>query len=292
MTRRALLALVSCVAVVVGLVTWSLGALVLVTGAGLLGTVADRLGRSPDPQITVSDDAPYADLPAADEILFPVEDATLQPSRDGIEPDAVVTEVWDLYVEIAGDDAAAMNGFAVFDDEDDTLQASVWRDTKTGSTWTLDVNLAYADERDALEATLIHEYGHVLSLSLDQVSEVSGSCPTLEMDEGCAHDDSWIASFVDRFWGPESTWPDGSDESTEDWFQDNGGYDAFVSRYAATSGLEDFAESWAAYVTADDPGHAPRDDDGRSVRGQKVLFFEDYPALVAERDRIRSALGY
>lgn len=292
MSRRALLTLVACVAVVVGLVTWSVSAVAVIGGVQLASTLLDR-GHQSDPELVVDDTAPYAGLSSDDELLFPVRGGQLGTASDGTEPDAVVTEVWDLYATIAGDDVSRMDAFAVFDDDQDTVMASVWRDTRSGKTWALDVNLAFADDRDELELTLIHEFGHVLSLSLDQVSDAKGSCPTIDMPEGCAHDDSYIATFLDRFWPAESSWPDsGDDDEVDTWFRDNGGFDAFVSRYAASSGIEDFAESWAVYVTADKPGHSPRDDDGRAVRAQKVLFFEDYPELVAQRDRIRAALGY
>ncbi len=292
MTRRALLTLVACLAVVVGLVTWSVSAVAVIGGVQLASSLLDR-GHQPDPELVVDDAAPYAGLSSDDELMFPVSAGRLGAASDGTEPDALVNEVWQLYSTVAGDDVSRMDAFAVFDDDQDTVMASVWRDTRSGKTWALDVNLAFADDRDELELTLIHEFGHVLSLSLDQVSEAKGSCPTIDMPEGCAHDDSYIAAFLERFWPAESTWPDSSDdEAIDTWFRDNGGYHSFVSRYAATSGIEDFAESWAAYVTADDPGHSPRDDDAHAVRAQKVLFFEDYPDLVAQRDRIRSALGY
>ncbi|ARJ04418.1 hypothetical protein GCM10010988_31940 [Cnuibacter physcomitrellae] len=292
MSRRALLTLVACVAVVVGLVTWSVSAAAIIGGVRLASTLLDR-GQHSDPELVVDDTAPYAGLSSDDELLFPVTAGQLGASADGTEPDAVVNEVWDLFARIAGDDVSRMDAFAVFDDDQDTVLASVWRDTRSGKTWALDVNLAFAEDRDELELTLIHEFGHVLSLSLDQVSEAKGSCPTIDMPEGCAHDDSYIAAFLERFWPAESSWPDpGDDDEVDAWFRENGGFDAFVSRYAATSGIEDFAESWAVYVTADEPGHSPRDDDGRAVRAQKVLFFQDYPDLVAQRDRIRAALGY
>jgi hypothetical protein len=292
MTRRAILTLVACAAVVVGLFTYSMTALAIVGGVRVASTLLQS-APSPDPELTVSDDAPYAGLSSADELLFPVKAGVLGATSGGVEPDAVVSEVWDVYVAVAGDDIARMDMFGVFDDPDDTVMASVWRDTKSGKTWALDVNLAFADDRDELESTLVHEFGHVLSLSLDQVSSAEGSCPTIEMEEGCAHDDSYIAAFTERFWPDEDSWPDGDDSSAVDqYFRDNGSWSSFVSRYAATSPLEDFAESWAAYVDADHPGHSPRDDDGASVRGQKVLFFEDYPDLVAQRDRIRTALGF
>lgn len=51
--------------------------------------------------------------------------------------------------------------------------------------------------------------------------------------------------------------------------------------YAATNVVEDIAESFAAWVIEDDVS-------GDSMVADKLAFFDDYPELVAIRDRIRT----
>ena len=57
--------------------------------------------------------------------------------------------------------------------------------------------------------------------------------------------------------------------------------DDFVSDYAATNVIEDFAESFMVYVIEDAPI-------GDSVAAEKLRFFEAIPELAAIRDRLRA----
>ncbi|MEC8762510.1 MAG: hypothetical protein VXY40_07145, partial [Actinomycetota bacterium] len=58
----------------------------------------------------------------------------------------------------------------------------------------------------------------------------------------------------------------------------------FVSDYAATNVVEDFAESFMTFVLEPEP-----DDD--TVIGQKLLFFWDRPEYVEIRDHVRAEFG-
>ena len=231
---------------------------------------------------------------AEDALTYTIRDGALGSASDGAEPDAVAEELWGRFSTIMGPDAARIRSFAVYSDPDSSSLASVWRDEKRTAFWHADVNAAFIDDRDELVHTLVHEFGHILTLSDDQVPVLSGACPTFEMVEGCPGADTAVAEFQKRFWAPygESVPANEGedDDEVESFFLDHGSYDTFVTRYAATNPVEDLAESWAEYVLSDQPGVSLRDPSGQEESSQKVAFFAEFPALAAQRDRIRTAL--
>ncbi|MGA1836951.1 hypothetical protein VD659_08455 [Herbiconiux sp. 11R-BC] len=275
-----------------------LGVLVLAGGLFLLvgqdstpspsGGSAAAQGPAPSGPARTSDEA----------VSFAISDGALVPDPSGPQQDAATQAAADAYWArfslIAGDAAASVTAFSLYDDPDDTSEASVARDDGTASAWDLQVNAAWAADSGELDHTLVHEFGHLLSLSPADVAEVTGACPTLQLSEGCARPGSAIAAFQERFWsGLDVGTPGGtpSDSEVTAFYQANGGSDSFVSEYAATNLTEDVAESWAAYVLSATPGFSYRDASGSAVWSQKVRFFDGFPALVSERERIRGALG-
>ncbi|MFB2581223.1 hypothetical protein ACEXQD_08215 [Herbiconiux sp. P15] len=244
-----------------------------------------------------------------DALVFPVdEDDDLLPTDDGDEPDATALRLWQLFREVAGDRTADVYTFSIYHDEANDLMAAVTRDGESDDPlrWDAEVNTAYIDDEDELENTILHEVGHILTLSDDQVPELTGTCPTFDLSEGCPKADSLIAAFQEYFWAeygadvPSDDGPEGSDPAeVAAFFREHGGFETFVSEYAATSAAEDVAESWAEYVLTDDDtldATLPTDEFpmpfALTPSEAKVVFFEQYPAFVAERDRIRAALGY
>ncbi|MDO9397861.1 MAG: hypothetical protein Q7T71_15040, partial [Herbiconiux sp.] len=210
----------------------------------------------------------------------------LHETEEGDQPDAEARRLWTLFAEIAGDRASDVLDVRVYDDPDDTTMASVARDDVY---WHATVNTAWTADADELERTFVHEFGHMLTLSTEQVPELAGACPRFELSEGCPTEGSVVAAFESRFWQGYGT-PPADDGAEEDdvtaFFRANGGTDAFVSEYAATNVTEDVAESWMEYVFSEVPA-----DDPARPRTAKLRTFEEFPAMVAERDRIREALG-
>lgn len=56
--------------------------------------------------------------------------------------------------------------------------------------------------------------------------------------------------------------------------------DEFITDYAATNPVEDFAETFAFFVVLDKP-------EDNSIKSKKILFFYDYPEFLKIRDDIR-----
>jgi hypothetical protein len=202
------------------------------------------------------------------------------------EPSGLAATVWETYVRIVGVEYAGetMSTFQTGSNDDSDTLAYVIRADGDVQRWDLAANLAYSDNPPELIATLVHEYAHILSLNSTEVEPFAKSCETLDLDEGCAEQDSYIFAFEREFWAeygtdaPDAT--NGDDEVTDAFYAEH--EEDFVSAYAATNVVEDFAESFMLYVIEPEP------DNGETPTARKLLFFAQYPELVDIRDRIRA----
>lgn len=178
--------------------------------------------------------------------------------------------------------------FEVKESESDTETDGWALQSDDGQSFTLGLNLANAkaafvdrdtEVRATFEQTIVHEFGHVLSFRASQMDE--NAAGTLQLDEGTLKPDAYLNVFYDKFW--KKAYPGHSVDATSD---DEGtrlylkAPDAFVSEYAATGPLEDFAESFAWFVSHDKP-------QGKTTADQKVLQFWVWPELVGFRDDFR-----
>ncbi|HRB02137.1 MAG TPA: hypothetical protein PLP26_02145 [Ilumatobacteraceae bacterium] len=194
--------------------------------------------------------------------------------------------LWDLFRRVLGDTATAqyIEGFTVYNDLYRNADATVLDGQTPGKRQVL-VNARYADDLKALARTFIHEYGHLVTLSADQMTGGGDDCGTTSTDEGCLAADSYLNGFLDRFW-----WSYG--QEVFDALSSPTAMDAFyavhqsdfVTRYAATDPLEDIAEVWAEFVINDAPA-------GTTVAEQKILYLYGFPELVELREQIRQRVG-
>ena len=203
-------------------------------------------------------------------------------------------EIWDIFVQIAPEDMVQNEivGYETYIDSSDGTAAYVAPDESDPTTWILGVNhdSMYQDgvlDRAEAIRTLIHEMAHILTLGNSQVPADSfgGACGTIELQEGCANSDSYIAAFNSQFWASiRDSWPgqDASEDELFDFYDAN--QDQFVSDYAATNLGEDVAESFTSFVVQ---GRAS----GGEIKDQKINFFYDYAELVRLRDTIRQNIA-
>ncbi len=151
-------------------------------------------------------------------------------------------------------------------------------DDGSGERWLIQMDDADLDYE--LVATLVHEYGHYLTLNDEQVRYEDGFVPERYCEPGLiANGDAVLTDFYQRFW---------KDYIIEDTYQTSDLFylrnqAAFVTWYAATNASEDIAESFSYFVLNDKPT-------GNSIADQKVRFFYDYPELVTLRQTIRQSL--
>jgi hypothetical protein len=206
------------------------------------------------------------------------QDYSLKPT-----PSTEDKNLWDLFVRVAGkeDIGKYVQSFEVFKDDNNDTAASVWQ-SQTPGKWHVNVNAAFANDKKDLVHTMVHEYGHILSLNSTQVTGVQGACPRLSLSEGCSNEQSYINAFHSSFWKKYGDDIPSNDGENQDEVQDfyNKNPSAFVSDYSATNITEDFAESWAIFVTTGKPN-------GGDEKDKKVRFFYDNATLSARRNEIR-----
>ncbi|MEM9610856.1 MAG: hypothetical protein AAGA99_25835 [Actinomycetota bacterium] len=196
------------------------------------------------------------------------------------------SEIWDRFVEIIPADQRRMvSSFELVPEE--FGGAYVYQDPADPRRWVLGVGLGLGGE---LDAVLIHEFAHLLTLQASELPpETAGdpSCPTFDPGEGCALSDSTMAEFVARFWPQERLDEIAAIEESEDYDRWMEFYeehqDEFVTDYAASNAVEDLAETFMVFVLEDRPT-------GDTIADDKVRFLWDDPELVALREEIRSRL--
>lgn len=141
--------------------------------------------------------------------------------------------------------------------------------------------------------TLIHEFGHVLTLNNTQIEPSEsdyqiGNERYLTM-EGLAFKESYINQFVQEFWYKGDridTWDEIQNIQNERKRLDNliifylNNKDAFFTEYAAESPEEDIAESWTYFILKERP------QNDYTELNKKLLFFYQYEELVAMRSKI------
>jgi hypothetical protein len=220
---------------------------------------------------------------------------------------ATQLDIWKYFTRlIPPDQRKLLSGFSVFTDGKDNYLAAVNQSDLDPSKWELNVDIADASAKTELTFTLIHEFGHLLTLNSDQVNismplynnpdnqeiyqREAAACPQYFTDEGCSKPNSYINQFFERFWTDFYTeWQQIDQIRNENTRQNrlDDFYttyeDQFVTDYAATSPEEDMAESWAFFILSPKP-------ELTSIANEKILFFYEYPELVQLRSQILDRL--
>ncbi|MEZ5380933.1 MAG: hypothetical protein R2754_03955 [Microthrixaceae bacterium] len=160
------------------------------------------------------------------------------------------------------------------------------RNKKHPEQFVLALDISGNDEPEELDRTMIHEFAHLVSLRPSQIPiepETVEGCEIFAIEgAGCPPEGSYLHAFATAYW-PAYTLDQFNAEGGEanlDRFDEA----TYVTDYAATNPVEDFAESFADWVVKQD---RPQ---GEEVVDEKVTFFEDYPELITLRDDIRAAL--
>jgi len=211
--------------------------------------------------------------------------------------------VWNFFVAlIPPDQRTEVSNFIISSDGKGGMLASVQQNLDDPKKWALNVDIVDATNPRNLTFTLIHEFGHLLTLNDTQVTmdskvmaspldmqlqaQESSSCPQFFTTNGCSQSNSYINQFYNTFW--TKLYPEWSkinaQRNANGYFTLIGNFyqrhpTQFVTPYAATSPEEDIAESWARFVLTT----KPQPD---SISERKTLFFYDFPKLVQLRNQI------
>ena len=183
-------------------------------------------------------------------------------------------EVWDIFVSLFP--AERLDGifvsYEIFSGDDGTV-AYVYNIDEDLKEWVMGYNIDEAiNFPEEIFETLVHEYAHVLSLEANQMSgDDEASCAIYYTGEGCTAAGSYLAAFYNEFWPGTETDAEGEGRASD-----------YVSEYAQTNVVEDFAESFMTFVMNDER------PTGKTGADRKVKFFYNYPELVSLRDTIRA----
>jgi hypothetical protein len=210
--------------------------------------------------------------------------------------------LWEYFAAlIPADQRTMLTGFVIGTDGPDNLLAAVAQ-AEAPEAWALEVDIRDAGDPYDYTYTLLHEFGHLLTLNAGQVppsraifddpddgrlyDREDAACDTYFPGEGCSRPESYINAFFALHWtGLYAEWQDIDREEDDEVYEERlddfyrANQDQFVTDYAPTSPVEDIAESWSFFVLAARP-------EGDGAADRKVRFFYDYPELVDLRNRI------
>jgi hypothetical protein len=238
-----------------------------------------------------------------DEISDPLFEEVDSDLLDEQTDQAAQARIWEYYTQIIpAENRDTLVEYVVFTDGVDNILAAVSQSYNDPELWSLQVDLADTTDYYSLTFTLIHEYGHLLTLGPDQVPpslavfnnpddddlylKELATCGNYFPGEGCSNTDSYINAFHNQFWSEiQEEWNEINLEEDDDLYYeklDEFYYkyqDQFLTDYAPTSPAEDIAETWAFFILDSAP-------QGDTIAEQKILFFYDYPELVELRSAI------
>ncbi len=220
---------------------------------------------------------------------------------------ALQSQSWNLFIDlIPAGYRRELEFYQVITDGPGNVLASVEPTPQDPARWILGIDVADAADTKNLVFTLIHEFGHLLTLNSSQVppdlkvfnhpedhfihDQAAAACPGYFTGEGCSLPKSYINTFFDRYWqGSYTEWQKINDLRDDQQREDRlerfyfKYQDRFVDDYAVTNPAEDIAESWTFFVLSPRP-------DGGTIADQKILFFYEDPGLVQLRAQILQSL--
>lgn len=180
--------------------------------------------------------------------------------------------------------------FTLFTDGQDETTGSVGAGA-TDNTWSIELDVLDSENIATLSTTLVHEFGHLITLGASQIKYYADTCNFYMASDGCSNEDSYVNKFYSQFWWNRADeWEKLAKPDEDGVVDEDGAYsfyenhpDEFVSDYAATHPEEDIAESWTYFIYSDVPK-------GDTVMDQKIRFFYMFPDLVEMRRKMQIGL--
>ncbi len=139
-------------------------------------------------------------------------------------------------------------------------------------------NTNFDDPNEGLHGTIVHEFGHLVTLNNEQINPDKNNCQTSKIDEGCMRDNSFLYNFYTNYWKDLPANQDGSQRYSEN-------PDNYVSDYAATNIVEDYAETFRYYILGNIPTA------GTLVKEQKIRKLDTHQSMQTLRTFIRGHIG-
>jgi hypothetical protein len=215
-------------------------------------------------------------------------------------------DIWRFFTDvIPAEQRTMVSSYVVYTDGTGGSLGAV-EQTDDPALWMFEMDIMDGADFPTMSTTMIHEFGHLLTLNQSQVptdtsvfynpddeaiyDREEAACSTYFSFEGCSFPDSYVNRFFQRFWPDiydewkliyEEDDPDRLDTKLTAFYEEYP--DQFVTDYAVTDPSEDIAESFMYFIFTPQPA-------GETIADQKVLFFYEYPELVALRGEILSKL--
>lgn len=242
-----------------------------------------------------------------DQIGNPYYETVTTDLQDEQNDSAAHQNIWNYFIAlIPQSQRQIVAEYSVITDGPKNLLAAVAQTGYDPNLWVLEVDIADAVDKANLTYTLVHEFGHLLTLNPSQVPpslavynnpddndiylQEVGACPNYFPGEGCSQPGSYINAFFNQFWpGIHEEWQQINLIDDENKYYEEleifyrAHLDQFVTDYAVTNPEEDIAESWSFFVLGTMPA-------GNTIAEQKTLFFYAYPELVQLRNEILNNL--
>jgi len=179
--------------------------------------------------------------------------------------------------------------FMVFKDKNGEFGAFVETLPPNNEYWSFAINtdLLGKERTDTSTELIVHELAHIISYEsiAGRPLPQNATCHAYFKSRGCPKGNSYLTAYTKDFWSVSDLSralklrknPDAVDAADE-YFQDN--ESEYVSGYAALSPEEDFAESYAQYVTN-------RKIQNSSMASQKLWWFDQFTNLKNIRSTIK-----
>jgi hypothetical protein len=212
-------------------------------------------------------------------------------------------KIWNYFAAIIPmDRRQELVAYMISTDGRGNMLASVEQSTDRPRDWALNVDITDAGQPRDLTFSLLHEFGHLLTLNDSQVTpdlpylaqpndlqiyrQEAASCPQYFTSGGCSKPNSYLNQFFDQYWTKiYGEWEKVNAEKDQKNYLNllakfYGNHTTqFNTPYSATSPEEDIAESWAYFVLTPKPVND-------SIAHRKLLFFYSFPELVDLRSQI------
>ena len=199
-------------------------------------------------------------------------------------------EIWGLVTKIAPlNQLEKVSEFMIYNGRVAGSSGFVLKRSADLSKWQLGIAIDKAYEggfnsNGELAYTIIHEYGHILTLNHTQLDAAVSerSCTTYYPTEGCSYEHSYINEMYDLYWKDIENEYRAAQNSQSDQMAFYARHtDRFVTNFASTNPVEDIAEVFSVFITASDK------PSGNTIADKKVLLMYESSELIDFRNHTR-----
>ena len=235
--------------------------------------------------------------------LYKVENGTITKSADykvsgkDLEYQKDVAkhnQIWDLVKKIVPlNQLKKMSEFMIYNGEVSGSAGYVVERKSDLSEWQMGIAINYAFEGGfnkggELAYTIIHEFGHILTLNDTQLdaSISQNNCTNYFPGEGCAKSNSYINEMFQKYWkdiADEHVKAQNDQASQQAFYTKH--QSRFVTAYASTNPGEDIAEVFTNFVIKKEK------PTGATIAEKKMLLMYNRTDLVDFRNHIRNNLS-